>query len=52
MRKLLLVIEARLFAAWLVDQHERNHPVEWVLYHSYQAVGRAADALRPRYGAR
>jgi hypothetical protein len=52
MRKLLLALEARLFALWLMDRHKANHPIEWVLYHSYQAVGNAADRMRRRNGAR
>jgi hypothetical protein len=52
MRKLLLALEARLFALWLMDRHKRDHPIEWVLYHGYGACGRLSNAMRPRRGAR
>jgi hypothetical protein len=52
MRKLFLALEARLFALWVMDRHPLGHPIEWVLYHSYRAVGNAADAMRRHHGPR
>lgn len=48
MRKLIIALQVRLFQAWVMDTHERDHPVEWLLYHGYVACGRLSNKLRPR----
>lgn len=52
MRNLIIALQIRLFAAWLMNRKPMGHWREALLYHSYIAAGRVANALRPRYGAR
>ena len=48
MRKLIIALQVRLLRAWLMDERPRGHPVELLLWHGHYALGRLANAMRPR----
>lgn len=47
MRNLIIALQVRLFTAWLTNTDPTGHWREATLYHSYIALGRLANALRP-----